>query len=135
MRFEVPQFIDVEDKIFGPLTFKQFIYIVGGAGLTYVAYRVIPFPFWIPIAPLFIIFGLLLAFYKINNRPFIEVVQSYLTFKLNGKVYLWKYPDQSNRSTPTQEKNVVVTTESESTLNAEKIKTLARNLDVLDSAS
>ncbi len=33
MRFEVPQFIDVEDKIFGPFTFKQFLYLAGGAGL------------------------------------------------------------------------------------------------------
>ena len=37
MRFEVPQFVDIEDKIFGPLTFKQFIYIAGGAGVSVVA--------------------------------------------------------------------------------------------------
>ena len=27
MQYQVPQFIEVEDKIFGPLTFKQFLYI------------------------------------------------------------------------------------------------------------
>jgi len=32
MRFEVPQFIEVEDKIFGPFTWKQFIYLMGGEG-------------------------------------------------------------------------------------------------------
>ena len=34
MMFSVPQFIDVEDKIIGPLTLKQFIYLAGGAGLS-----------------------------------------------------------------------------------------------------
>jgi hypothetical protein len=29
MQFRVPQFIDIEDKLFGPLTFKQFIYLAG----------------------------------------------------------------------------------------------------------
>ena len=32
MRFEVPQFIDIEDKIIGPLTWRQFIYLGGGVG-------------------------------------------------------------------------------------------------------
>ena len=32
MRFQVPQFIEIESKIFGPLTFKQFIYLAGGGG-------------------------------------------------------------------------------------------------------
>lgn len=35
MQFQVPQFIEVEDKIFGPLTFKQFVYIAGGVALMY----------------------------------------------------------------------------------------------------
>ena len=39
MRFQVPQFIEIEDKIFGPLTIKQFIYIAGGAGLCFILFR------------------------------------------------------------------------------------------------
>ncbi|TSC80302.1 MAG: hypothetical protein G01um101429_152 [Parcubacteria group bacterium Gr01-1014_29] len=31
-QFQVPQFIEVEDKIFGPLTTKQFFYLLGGGG-------------------------------------------------------------------------------------------------------
>ena len=38
MRFSVPQFIDVEDKIFGPLTLKQGIYRVGAVGAAYLIY-------------------------------------------------------------------------------------------------
>jgi hypothetical protein len=130
MRFEVPQFIDVEDKIFGPLTFKQFIYLAGGGGLGYVAYKLIPFPFWIIVGGGFIIFGLLLAFYKVNNQPFIAVVQNWLTFKIKGKLYIWE------RSKPVL---VHKTVEPEKPKSPEKIfneKTvtdLAQNLDILDS--
>src|SRR3990172_12458701 len=42
MQFQVPQFIEIEDKIFGPLTFKQFIYVAGGAGACYLLWRVLP---------------------------------------------------------------------------------------------
>jgi hypothetical protein len=131
MRFEVPQFIDVEDKIFGPLTFKQFIYLVGGAGLGFTSFKLIPFPIWIPVTLGFVVFGLLLAFYKINNRPFIEIAQSYISFKLKGKLYLWKRAP--NKSVP------VVTITPTSTdspvtkdVTMDRIKSLAQNLDILD---
>ena len=45
MRYQVPQFIEVEDRIFGPFTFRQFIYLAGGAGLCFIAYRSLPI-FW-----------------------------------------------------------------------------------------
>ena len=38
MRFEVPQFIEIEDKIFGPFTWKQFVYLAGGVGLAAVIF-------------------------------------------------------------------------------------------------
>ena len=42
MQFQVPQFIEVEDKIFGPLTFKQFIYMGGGLSTAYVFWHLLP---------------------------------------------------------------------------------------------
>src|SRR3989338_2537880 len=69
MRFQVPQFIEIESKIFGPLTFKQFIYLAGGAGLSFLFYAFLPFF----IAVIFIApvgaFAAALAFYKVHNRP------------------------------------------------------------------
>jgi hypothetical protein len=41
MRYQVPQFIDVEDKVIGPLTIKQFIYLAGGAGMCFVIFHFI----------------------------------------------------------------------------------------------
>ena len=42
MRFQVPQFIEVEDKIFGPLTLKQFLYTAGGAAVGFIIWSIFP---------------------------------------------------------------------------------------------
>jgi PrgI family protein len=44
MRFEVPQFIEIEDKIFGSLSWRQFLYLSGGVGMAVVIF--LPFPIW-----------------------------------------------------------------------------------------
>jgi hypothetical protein len=91
MRFQVPQFIEVEDKIFGPLTVKQFIYLIGGAGLSFIAYTVIGNLFVSIVAILPIMgFALALAFYKVNNKPFINVVEAAFTYFIGSKLYIWK---------------------------------------------
>jgi len=90
MRFQVPQFIEIEDKIFGPLTLKQFIYLVAGGALSFILYRFLPFfiavIFIIPV----VIFFLALAFYKVNNKPFIHTVEAAFKYSAAHKLYLWK---------------------------------------------
>ena len=90
MQYQVPQFIEIEDKIFGPLTFKQFVYTAGSAGMCFLAYRFIPMPFSLLIIAPVGLFGFALAFYKVNNRPFIDAVESAVRFFLGTKLYLWK---------------------------------------------
>ena len=91
MRFQVPQFIEVEDKIFGPLTLKQFIYLAGGAGLSFMFYAILNnlFVSIIPILVTMAIAGML-AFFKINNRSFIEIVESATKYYFGNKLYIWK---------------------------------------------
>lgn len=93
-RYQVPQFIEVEDKIFGPLTFKQFVYLAGGAGLAYLLYRFMPL--YIGIFLMLPILGLAvaLAFYKINNRPFILMLESAFNYVMGHKLYIWKKEDK-----------------------------------------
>lgn len=91
MRFQVPQFIEVESKIFGPLTLKQFIYLAGGAGVIFLIHVVLKFFFFtvllgIPVAGM----AIALAFYKVHNRPFIEVVENALRYSMAPKIYIWK---------------------------------------------
>ena len=90
MRFQVPQLIDVEDKIFGPLTIKQFIYIAGGAGITIIFFTLLPKFFAFILAAPFIGVSLALAFYKPNNRPFVFALESMISYYLGEKLYVWK---------------------------------------------
>lgn len=90
MRFYVPQFIDVEDKIFGPLTFKQFVYLIGGAALSFIAWYFLPAIFSWPLMAVIIAFSLALAFYKVNDKPFIHTVEAGAKYLMKTKLYIWK---------------------------------------------
>ena len=90
MKFQVPQYIDVEDKIFGPLTVKQFIYLAGSAGIIFILYTFLPLWLAIVFAAPIVAFGIALAFYKVHNRPFIHVVESAITYILASRLYIWK---------------------------------------------
>ena len=70
-QFQIPQFIEMEDKLFGPLTFKQFMYLVGGGGICFILYVWLPLPFIIKIIPIAGVaaLALALAFVKYNGRP------------------------------------------------------------------
>ncbi len=90
MRFEVPQFIEVEDKIFGPFTWKQFIYLAGGAGAAVILYLLLPFILFAMIGvPIMALSGFL-AFHQINNRPFSVFLESFVQYVTGKRLYLWR---------------------------------------------
>ncbi len=91
MRFQVPQFIEVEDKIFGPLTLKQFIYLAGGGGLSFLVYAMLN-SILLAAIPIIGIMSLsaALAFYKVNNKPFVSMVEYAFKYYLGSKLYIWK---------------------------------------------
>jgi len=97
MEYQVPQFIEVEDKIIGPLSLKQFIYVAGTGGLSVVFY------FYLPdiVALLLIIptiaLGVSLAFYKINGKPFIQVLEAGFNYYTGAKFFLWKHKEPTAR--------------------------------------
>jgi len=90
MKFDVPQFIEVEDKIIGPLTLKQFLYIGAGAGLLAMLWFFLKLGLFIAIAiPVGLLCGAL-AFYKVNGRPFISFLGSWIKYLRKPKLYLWR---------------------------------------------
>ena len=128
MNFQVPQFIEVEDKIFGPLTFKQFVYLAGGAGAIFIVYTLLPLWagiwFILPVAAL----ALALAFYKVNNRSFVFVLEAGFRYLLGAKLYLWKRENSEVKATSIvlgAEKPVSIPKLSQS-----KLRDLAWSLDV-----
>ncbi|MCA9356551.1 PrgI family protein [Candidatus Nomurabacteria bacterium] len=131
MRYKVPQFIEVEDKIVGPLTIKQFVYLAGGGGMCYVLYKALPLVLAAPLILALGGFALALTFYRVNGRPFIQVVQSYLSFAAGGKLYVWK---KSNKKTTQTQKTLQVPTPAAGLprMNDSRLKDLSWSLDVLD---
>ena len=132
MRFEVPQFIGVEDKIFGPLTIKQFIYLVGAGCLAYIGYRYLPLVFAVLFGLPVLALGLALTFYRVNNKPFIFTLEAAVKYIMGARLYVWHKI----------EKGVVVKKEEERSpllyvpkMSGSKLKDLTWNLDVKESAS
>jgi len=134
LQFKVPQFIDIEDKLFGPFTFSQFAYLAGGGGVIFVIYKILPL--WIGIFLILPVGGLtfLLVFYKINNKPFIYYLQAGITYFISSKLYLWKQrlakpEDKEKEEAPVPLTSVVpMTTE-------DRLKDLSWSLDVEDKSS
>jgi hypothetical protein len=90
MRFTVPQFIEREAKIVGPLTFKQFIYVASGAAVCFFVYQIAPFYIFLSSCVIFGGAGLALAFLQINGRSLPIVLGNLLKFNTAPKMYIWK---------------------------------------------
>ena len=91
MEYQVPQFIEVEDKIVGPLTLKQFIYLAGAGGLCVIFFSYLPLIFAILLSLPVVGLGAALAFYKINSKPLINMIEAGFNYYTGKKLMLWKY--------------------------------------------
>lgn len=87
----MPQFIEVEDKLIGPLTLRQFIYLAGGAGLCVILFAYLPMLFAVLLAIPVVAFASTLAFYKVNGKPFLEVLEDGFNYYTRSKLFLWKH--------------------------------------------
>ena len=134
MQFRVPQFLDIEDKIFGPFTFRQFVYLAGGAGLCYIVYAL--FGFLIGIIPILIIAGLSLslAFYRPNGKPFLNMIEAGVKYSFQSKLYIWqkRKGEEAKEKAMTQATKEIKMEGREPKLTSSKLRDLAWSLDVLD---
>lgn len=80
-QFTVPQFIDVESKIIGPLTTRQFIILLAAAIICGLSYRLFDFSLFLFVTVIVLIITALFAFVRVNGRPFhfflLNVIQSF----------------------------------------------------------
>lgn len=89
-QFLIPQFIDVEDKIIGPITTRQFIEILVMALIDFVAYKVADFSLFLFIAIINLAFFGTLAFFKINGQPFHYFILNLIQTLKKPKLRVWK---------------------------------------------
>lgn len=130
MQFQVPQFIEVEDKIFGPLTFKQFIYILGGLGASYMAWRVLPLFLAGPIILAVAGGAASLAFLEYNGRPFIISVESAFYYLVHPKLYLWNNERRAKKPVEQKTQDLAKGTVYIPRLSDSKLHELSWSLDI-----
>jgi hypothetical protein len=94
--FNIPQFIDTEDKIAGPFTAKQLGWTIAAAAVIFLAYLFFGKTAAIIMAvPTLLIFGAL-AFYKPNGQPLTFIAGSIVNFFFHPKLYVWRrLPDEN----------------------------------------
>ena len=135
MEYQVPQFIEVEDKIVGPLTLRQFIYLAGAGGICIVLIAYLPLVLAIILCVPVVALGVALSFYKVNGKSFIEMLEAGFNYYTGAKMFLWK------RETPKVEKSnaaaaaaaaaqSVATPKATPRLTSGKLSELAWSLDV-----
>lgn len=69
-QFVVPQFIDAEDKILGPITARQFVILLFAFMLGAILWQFLNFVWFLVVFIPLIAFAGIIAFVKINGQPF-----------------------------------------------------------------
>lgn len=111
-QFVIPQFIDKEDKILGPITVRQFIIVLVTTLILAVTYRLLDFTGFI-LSFLFIGgSGIVLAFVKVNGREFHYFILNIAQIILRPSLRVWKHDvATAKKATPetNKAKDVAVT--------------------------
>lgn len=129
MLFNVPQNIDVEDKIVGPLTAKQLgwlggLFGVGAAIWTLSSDKLVAILAILPLA----LFCTAAAFYRPYGQPFLGFLVHAAFYMFKPKVYVWKrYAEKTKKAPITVIKKITAEQNGKNPL--EDIHELARSLD------
>lgn len=95
-QYKVPQDVEAEDKLLGPFTFRQFIYLIIAAGaiaMAWALFQVFPLLALIPI-PIIIFFGVLALPLK-KDQPMETYLAAIVSFYLKPRNHFW-IPGQKN---------------------------------------
>jgi len=88
-RFVAPQFIDVEDRIIGPITTRQFVLMIIGGVIIFLAYKILDTSAFVLTALVVGGMVVLFGFVKINGRRFHEYMGSMLEVVRRPRVRVW----------------------------------------------
>ncbi|MEO5927078.1 MAG: PrgI family protein [Patescibacteria group bacterium] len=88
-KFIVPQFIDKEDQILGPITVRQFLISLATLFVVFIEYKLFTFIYFIPIGVLSIAVGAVFGFVKINGQPFHIFFINFLQTSTRPNLRVW----------------------------------------------
>lgn len=127
MLYNVPQYIDVEDKIAGPLTAKQLLWMFGMGGMLLIMWGIFDkTTFYIAAVPVVLIF-VALAFYRPYGQPLINFVIYSIQFIMRPKLYFWNR-EATHDTTPKIAPEIIKKQEKIG-LTEDKVKMFAQVLD------
>ena len=129
-QYQVPQFITVEDKVIGPFTVKQFLYLAGGGGVILVAYVFLNTFLLLLTAALIGTLSGALAFLKVNEQPFPIVFKNAILYLLRPRLFIWKKQGPKRPSRPEQTLKSGAPIKSVPKLSESKLTDLAWSLDI-----
>lgn len=89
MRFHVPQFIEKESKIIGPLTLRQFLWFLGGATIFVVAQFIVKGSTLIIVGIVIFILTMAMAYGKINGVSLPKYMLMGVNFFISSKKYVF----------------------------------------------
>ncbi len=135
MQFPVPQFTDVEDRIIGSLTLKQFGIVFGAGVVIFLGYSATKSI--LVVIFLFVLFGLpaiVLAFAKINGRPIYNSIGYFINLFMSPKVLVFhkqartqkEINNQKSQTEPVKEATGPVVTPADTKENLRKVQQLLR---------
>ena len=104
MQFAVPQFIDIEPKIFFFISVRQFILISIGLTAIFLLYKKADFGMFLFFSAIIAIVVAVFAFVKVNGRPFHYFVLNISETLKNPHLRVWKKEDLSAKSRNSQKK-------------------------------
>lgn len=96
-QYKVPQDVEAEDKLLGPFTFRQFIYLIVAAGaiaLAYTLFQVFPLLAVIPL-PVIVLFGALALPLK-KDQPMETYLAAIVSFYLKPRKRFWQAGEEES---------------------------------------
>lgn len=88
-KFIVPQFIDKEDQILGPITVRQFLISLATFFAVFIEFKIFGFVYFIFIGLCTIAFGATFGFLKINGQPFHIFFVNFLQTSTRPALRVW----------------------------------------------
>jgi outer membrane biosynthesis protein TonB len=106
MQFQIPQFIEAESKIIGPLSLKQFAYVAVTGFIVFILFFILQTFVWVFVSAIVVALGLALTFMKFNGRKLPVILLSAFRYMWRPKFYLWQTPKKTTE--PKKEKKAPV---------------------------
>jgi hypothetical protein len=88
-QFVVPQFIEAEDRIIGPVTTRQFLIMLVTSMFLGILFKLLPFLYFILCGVVLFTFALVVAFVKVNGMPFHFFLLNITQTMQKARVRVW----------------------------------------------